>query len=348
MNNEWQIFLTGNKAVIDNDQLISFAEPEQERKAALNGTVLSDLSTLGLIKISGEDSIDFMQNLFSNDIKEISSVQSQLNAWCSPKGRMLASLRIFQISNDYFLQLSADLLETTLKRLHMYVLRSKVTLEDVSDEWVCVGLAGDKAPALLEKSFSDVPSTPEQALLENGLLLTRLAGKTPRFQILAQPERLIILWSTLAADAVTVGYPVWNWLEIQAGVPNIVANTSEAFVPQMVNYATIGGVSFTKGCYPGQEVVARMHYLGKLKRRMYLAHVEADSPPEAGDNLFPGEEGAQSCGKVVQAQASPESGYDLLAVLQIAVAEKGDIHLGSENGPALQLQDDPYPVDNKA
>ncbi len=348
MNSEWQKFLSKHGAVIEHDQVIAFGAPEQERKAALGNTILADLSAYGLIKVSGEDRVNFLQNLFSNDIKEITPERSQLNAWCNPKGRMLASLRVFQIDDDYFLQLSADLLETTLKRLRMYVLRSKVTLEDVSDEWACLGLAGETAPRLLAGRISHPPEKNHQLAQEKGLTVIRLAGDTPRFQICARTADLIPLWQALEAEATPVGYPVWNWLEIRAGVPNIVAGTSEAFVPQMVNYATIGGVSFTKCCYPGQEVVARMHYLGKLKRRMYLAHIDADTPPEAGENLFPAGETEQSCGKVVQAQNSPEGGVDLLAVLQIAAAENDEIHLGSASGPQLQLQKDPYPVDNKA
>jgi len=349
MNSEWQDFLSSNKAVIQNNQLLSFGEPAQERKAAVTDTILADLSAQGLIKVSGEDSAEFLQNLFSNDIKDITAEHSQLSAWCSPKGRMLASLRVFQLNDDYVLQLSTDLLEATLKRLRMYVLRSKVTLDDVSDDWASIGLAGNDALVILAKQFTDLPEKPNQLIQENGLLVIRLAGNTPRFQIHGHTAALTTLWQALQTEATPVGYPVWSWLEIRAGIPNIVASTAEAFVPQMVNYATIGGVSFTKGCYPGQEVVARMHYLGKLKRRMYLAHVETDSLPEAGENLFPaGAEDAQACGKLVQAQLAPEGGIDLLAVIQIAVAEKETVHLGSVNGSPLQLLADPYPVDNKA
>ncbi len=349
INRSWQDFLADNGAVIEHGQVVSFGRPEQERKAVQTTNILTDLSPQGLIKVSGEDSVDFLQNQFSNDIREIGPQLSQLNAWCNAKGRMLASLRVFQTGDDYFLLLADDLLEATLKRLRMFVLRSKVTLEDVSDEWVGIGLAGDDSPALLAKQIDRLPEKTNQVVQENRLIIIRLAGKAPRFQIHGQLPDMRSFWQALQTNATAVGYPVWNWLEIQAGIPNIVTNTKEAFVPQMVNYSTLGGVSFTKGCYPGQEVVARMHYLGKLKRRMYLAQVETETLPEAGENLFPaGENEAQSCGKVVCAELAPEGGVDLLAVLQIAVAETGEIHLGSENGPILHLQKDPYPVDNKA
>lgn len=353
INRSWQGFLADNGAVIEHGQVVSFGKPEQERKAALTTTILTDLSPLGLIKVSGEDSVDFLQNQFSNDIREISPRLSQLNAWCNAKGRMLTNLRVFQTGDDYFLLLTRELLEATLKRLRMFVLRSKVTLEDVSDEWLSIGLAGNDALTLLARQIDEQPEKTDQVVDENGLIVIRLAGDTPRYQIHGQLPDIRSFWQTLQTEATPVGYPVWNWLEIQAGIPDIVTNTKEAFVPQMVNYSTLGGISFTKGCYPGQEVVARMHYLGKLKRRMYLAHVETESLPEAGENLFPaGESEPQSCGKVVRAERAPDGGVDLLAVLQIAVAEtpggKSGIRLGSENGPTLHLQDDPYPVDNKA
>ncbi len=349
VNRSWQDFLSTHGAVIEQGQVASFGHPEQERKTALSTTLLADLSPQGLIKVSGEDRADFLQNQFTNDIREITPQLSQINAWCNPKGRMLASLRVFQTGDDYFLLLARDLLEATLKRLRMFVLRSKVTLEDISDEWMNIGLAGADASALLAKQITHPPQNTHQVIHENNLIVIRLAGDVPRFQIHAQAPTINRLWQTLQTDATPVGYPVWNWLDIQAGIPTIVARTREAFVPQMVNYSTLGGVSFTKGCYPGQEVVARMHYLGKLKRRMYLAHVETETLPDAGEDLFPaGKNDAQSCGKVVQAERAPEGGVDLLAVLQIAVAETGDIFLASENGPPLRLKNDPYPVDNKA
>ncbi|NOZ38399.1 MAG: folate-binding protein YgfZ [Gammaproteobacteria bacterium] len=353
INSSWQNFLSDNNAEIEQGQVVSFGNPEQERKAVLSSTILADLSAQGLIKVSGEDCVDFLQNQFSNDIREINPQLSQLNAWCNAKGRMLASLRIFQLGTDYFLLLARDLLEATLKRLRMFVLRSKVTLEDVSDQWLSIGLAGADALTLLGKQFAKLPEKTNQVIQANELIVIRLAGDIPRFQIHGQLPNISTIWQTLQTDASPVGYPVWSWLEIQAGIPHIVASTAEAFVPQMVNYSTIGGISFTKGCYPGQEVVARMHYLGKLKRRMYLAHVETETLPEAGENLFSAaEDEAQSCGKVVSAELAPEGGVDLLAVLQIAVAEtvkeKGEIRLGSKNGSMLGLQNDPYPVDNKA
>ena len=136
----------------------------------------------------------------------------------------------------------------------------------------------------------------------------------------------------------------WDWLDIRAGIPVVGPATQEAFVPQMANLDLIGGVSFTKGCYPGQEIVARMHYRGTLKQRMYLANVGGTQLPQPGDKLFSPEFGEQACGTIVNGAPSPEGGQDVLAVIQIASAEKGAVHWKSPNGPALKFMQLPYPL----
>jgi hypothetical protein len=137
---------------------------------------------------------------------------------------------------------------------------------------------------------------------------------------------------------------VWDWLDIMAGIPGVHPETSDAFVPQMANLEIVGGVNFKKGCYPGQEIVARMQYLGKLKQRMYRARFEGNTQPHPGDSIFAPDFPGQSAGTVVAAQPAPDNGFDLLAVIQISSAEAGELHLGSETGPKLSLQNLPYPV----
>jgi len=350
MNTDWLNFLKQHHANINNDQVVGFSNATDEIEATTKHTIIADLSHFGLIRASGEEAADFLQNQFTNDLKDVSPSQSQLTAYCSPKGRMLASFRVFQFNDDYYLELSADILEATLKRLRMFVLRSKVTLNDVSNEWCRMGVAGDKASQLLASQFSTVPAENGQSVIEHDCVLIRLPGTHPGFEIHGTVNALTSIWTSLEQNSKPVGKIAWDSLGTRAGIPVIQARTSEAFVPQMANFTAIGGVSFTKGCYPGQEVVARMRYLGKLKRRMYLAHIDTDTVPEPGDELFPsGNEETQSCGKIVQAQPAPGGGVNLLAVIQISAAEQEpSIHVGSPDGLALKLLDDPYPVTNKA
>jgi folate-binding protein YgfZ len=225
----------------------------------------------------------------------------------------------------------------------MFVLRSKVVLEDRSDAVARFGLAGQNAEAQLTAALGRAPAAVNEVAAVDGVVALRCAGPTPRFELIGPPEALQSLWTTLAAHAKPVGTDAWWLFEILSGVPQVFKASLEEFVPQMVNLPAVGGVSFQKGCYPGQEIVARMHYLGTLKRRMYLARIATDEPPAPATPLYEGgADATQSVGNVVYAQRAPEGGCAALAVLVIAAAERGTIHVSSNTGPALTLGELPY------
>lgn len=342
MNTIWQSFLEQSGANIINGEVADFGNPDNEISSSKK-TIIADLSHYGLIKAMGDEAADFLQNQLSNDIKQVDGSHSQLSSYCSPKGRMLASLRIFRFNGVYLLRIPADTLEATLKRLQMFIMRSQVVLEDVSNNLAHFGLCGVQADQLLQNANVSIPNDINSVSQHDDFCIIRVPGSQPRYEFYGDPEALIKLWESFSSQATAVGANVWSLQDIESGIPDIHANTVEAFVPQMANLHAIGGVSFKKGCYPGQEVVARMQYLGKLKRRMYRAHVKTDLPPSAGDNLY--SSGSEdSVGKVVQAQPSPQGGTELLAVLQIAQAEQHTIHLKSNQGPQLELIDLPYEV----
>ena len=344
MHNEWHNFLTQQHASLDDNLVHDFGDAVGERTAAETGTVIADLSHQGLIRARGSDTLTFLQGQFTNDVQQVTAEQSQLTAYCSPKGRMLASMRLFRRGEHYCLTLPRPLLESTLKRLRMFVLRSDVTLEDASEALARFGIAGPDAEKLLAARLPTLPAGVDDVVQHQEMTVIRIPGPQARFELHGPTERLIKLWQALQSGGATpVGYPAWSWLDIIAGVPNLDTDTTDAFVPQMANLHSLGGISFKKGCYTGQEVVARMHYLGTLKRRMYRAHVDIDTPPAPGEPLYsPGSE--SSVGKVVLAQPSPHGGVDLLAVLQISSAEAGPIHVSQPDGPALAFQELPYSV----
>jgi len=342
MHNEWQRFLEEQGARIEDGRVVDFGDAIAERQAVTDGPVIADLSHYGLIAVEGEDARDFLQNQFGNDINAVSDTEAQLSSYSNAKGRMLAIFPIFLRAGVYYLVLPADILEATLKRLRMFVLRSQVTLEDASDRLARFGLAGERAPELLSDMLDGRPDRAWQLLQKDGLTVIRLPDPLPRFAIHGPPEALAALWRRLARQARPVGAEVWTWLNIRAGLPDLHIETVEAFVPQMANLEALNAISFKKGCYPGQEVVARMHYLGKLKRRMYLAHTDMAEPPAPGTAVHAdGEE--QAVGKVVESASAPEGGVDLLMVVQIASADK-PLHLGSADGPVLELRELPYTV----
>ena len=345
MIENWAQFLTDQGAEIENGVVKHFGNENAEKKAALDEHIICDLSHYGLIRASGEEAENFLQNQFCNDVRNINDSQSQLNAYCNPKGRVLAFFRLFQINNQYYLRLPQTLLTDTQSRLQMFVMMSKVTLEDASNELIGIGFSGTDADQLLGKVVNTVPSEIEGVAQTNNVTVIRVSNSPPRFEVYGGIDNIKTIWEKLTTDAKPVGSGSWNLLDIKDAIPEVVPETKEAFVPQMINLEGINALSFKKGCYPGQEIVARMHYLGKLKRHMFLAHADSDTVPASGDSLYAeGSESGQGAGKVVRAESNPNGGTDLVAVIEIASKEKGSLHLESAQGPLLNLQPLPYKV----
>lgn len=344
MNPIWQAYLQDHGATIEEGRVVHYGNPCLELARVRSATVIADLSHLGLIQFSGEDAQSFLQGQLTCDVRQMDFSSGLYGGYCNPKGRMLTSFLLFHDKRGYLMQLPLELQPAIQKRLSMYVLRAKVRVADRSEALVRIGLAGNKAEALIAFVSSEIPAR-ELGVTHGpgGVSIIRLAQD--RFELLLPPGLAPEIWQHLSEDAVAVGTPVWDWLEIRAGIPRITAATQEQFVPQMVNLEMIGGVSFQKGCYPGQEIVARSKYLGKIKRRMYLAHVEPRSDERgvrAGDELFDVDMGEQSSGMVVNAAASPEGGFDMLAVLQTGSVDSGSIRWGHTNGPPLGIMPLPY------
>jgi folate-binding protein YgfZ len=292
------------------------------------GCFLCELSHLGVIRASGADVRTFLQGQLTNDINLVTPETSQISGYCNPKGRMLASFRIVQQGDDLWLMLPRDNLHDTLKRLRMFVLRSQVTLEDTSDNISCIELAGDCANNLQQ---------------QEGLLYVAIPGDRPRMQIIGDKATIQAQVSTLADKAGIIDTNAWHLLDIRAGIPTIYHATRETFVPQMANLHWIDGVNFKKGCYTGQEIVARMQYLGNLKRRMYRVHIDSDTQPQMGDDLYSASSrSGQGAGKVVTAAPAPQGGYEALVVTQISSAEADDLRLNDINGPTLNFLTLPY------
>jgi hypothetical protein len=306
------------------------------------GTIFADLSRFGLIRFAGEDAPQFLNGQLSCDVNSLEPLRARYGSYSTAKGRMLASFLLWREAGAFFMQLPASVREATQKRLSMYILRAKVKAEDASNAHVLIGVAGKDAGAILKPLFAELPAEPLALTSAEGASLLRLAAD--RYQIIASPERAPALWDALSKNATTVENAVWDWLDIRAGIPFITPATQEQFVPQMANLDAIGGVSFSKGCYPGQEIVARMHYLGRLKQRMYLANIEAAESPQPGDKLFSADTGEQSCGMIVNAAAAPDGGFDMLAVMQTESAQRGDVHWKSPDGPRLRFLELPYRI----
>lgn len=328
-------------AIIENHQVIHFGNASAERKALAKETVICDLSHLGLLELEGPDTLNFLQGQVTNDIKLLNGNNSQYTAYCTPKGRMLALFLAFSHYDHVHLQMPKELLEATAKRLKMYVMRSKVTIRDVTDTIIKLGLNGPKAPDLLSSVFTKIPTQDYELLsLDNGAII-KLPGAQPRYQVFSSIENAPGIWTTLSKVATPVGADAWEWLEIQAGIPTVTLKTQEAFVPQMLNLDALNAINYKKGCYTGQEIIARTHYLGKVKRRTQLAHIESKVAPEIGDDIV--DTNNQTIGQIVRVANALETGYDVLAECRLDNIDKDNATQNNLFWNALALTIKPLP-----
>lgn len=342
MHSAWQEFLTAQGASIVDGRVEHFGNPQQEPQFAGNRNIITDLSHLGLLQVGGEDAQTFLQGQITNDMKLLTGSNAQYAGYCNPKGRLLAVFLTFAHQGHFHLQVNGALKEAMLKRLKMYVMRSKVVIEDKTDEIIRLGIAGTEAAIALKEHFGSVPEEHFQLVDHDTATLLRLPGQTMRFEIFTKPEHAEALWGMLTKKCTPVGSLGWEWHEIHAGIPDVVPATQEAFVPQMLNLDVIGGISFKKGCYTGQEIVARTHYLGKIKRRTYLGHAESSHPPEAGQPVY-GADSAEPVGMVARAAPGPNGGFDFLYEVRLESLDAGAVRLeDAAQGPHIQPLTLPY------
>ena len=302
---------------------------------------LCNLSHLSLLRVSGKDAEQFLQGQLTNDISQLTEEKTHLSGYCTAKGRMLAIFRLFRDKDAFYLQTTSEVIESVQKRLQMFILMSEVKLERVTSQLACFGLIGDAATALLQANFPAVPEAENSLTRSDGITLIRHPGTTARYQIIAPPAQLKTVWQKWQGEGDVVDQGSWSLLDIRAGIPNLYSATQEAFVPQMTNLHLIDGISFTKGCYVGQEIVARSQYLGKQKRHMQYATVTTKQTIKAGDKLFSASsQSAQGAGSVVDAQAVGEL-YELLVIVEDESAANNDLQL-TENGSGLEIGRLPY------
>lgn len=320
-----------------------FLNPEPEIQQAATGAPFVTTLNLASLEISGADARVFLHNQFTSDVKSLEIGQAQLSAWCTAKGRMVANFILYPLSGDVFrLLLPLELLPGFIKRLQMYVLRSRVKLtslsvaQDAAGAQGQLGLSGTHAADALTALGLPVPETPLSVATLNETSIIRLPDG--RFILSAPLESLHHFgeqWSTRIQPA---RQTAWEWLDIRAGLPWITRATTEAFVPQMMDFEKMGGVSFTKGCYPGQEIVARSQYLGQVKRHLY--RLASQHPLTPGEDLHSPASPDQPAGKVITAAAATDTltnatgSYAALAVVLKSAA--ADLRQGSNDGASVQ------------
>ncbi len=338
---------------------------------ALQAGAVALLADWGIVSVSGADAVKFLHAQTTNDIEHQAADEARWNGYCTPKGRLLATGLLWRDGSALHYAVSRQLAEPLRKRLSMFVLRAKAKVGDRSANFAILGLTGKAAPAALHALGIQAPAPmrcaraandsvssedPEQrgspAMIAIGL--EPVDGSGGRWWLVVPLESLPAVWQTLSAILVPVSTQWWRATEILAGQPRVVPATTELFVPQTLNWELIDGVSFRKGCYPGQEIVARMHYRGKPKRRTFLARL-ADVPsatgetqegtaspdPAPGSDVFAAES-AGPVGVVVMSAPAPAGGTVLLYEAPIDIALQGGLR--TVDGRALEALPLPYPI----
>ena len=306
------------------------------------------LPDYGVIRASGDDARHFLHNQLTNDVDSLGNGDACLAGYCSPKGRLLATLLVWAVDDGLMLMLPKSLLPGFQKRLQMFVLRAKVKLEDVSESLAVSGIALPAQPGM--PSLLSLPDALYRGqLLAGGVLIRVPDASGLRRALWIGPAAQRETWAATLPTGLPQGTDAdWRWLDIQAGVPQVLEATREQFVPQMVNFELIGGVNFRKGCYPGQEIVARSQYLGKLKRRMLLATVDVGGADDAaaapGTEVFADTDPGQPCGMIVNAERGPDGRIACLVEMKMDAAG-AKVHLGSASGPVLAFGILPYALE---
>ncbi|MCC2974402.1 folate-binding protein YgfZ [Massilia sp. IC2-476] len=316
--------------------------------AELADGFVAPVTDLGIIAVAGDDAASFLHNQLTNDVEHLGLGEARLAGYCTPKGRLQATFLYWRDADAVYLQLPRTIQPPLQKRLTMFVLRAKAKLRDATDEApfaAVLGIGGGKGETALRRHVAQLPDAAYGKVDGQSGTVIRLADVfgAPRYLWLTDAETATAALPGLAGELALGGNQAWQLASIHAGVPQVTAATQEQFVPQMVNLELLGGVNFKKGCYPGQEIVARSQYLGKLKRRTALATV-ANPAARAGDEVFSMLDPGQPCGMVVNAAANGLGGADLLVEMKLdALGE--DVRHGAAGGPQLSFQHMPYHLD---
>lgn len=308
------------------------------------------LKQTGLLVLEGEDAVSFIHGQLSNDIEHLGNNQARLAAYCNPQGRMLALFHAWKSAGKVWLTVPLDILPALQKRLQMYILRAKVTISDESGNMAILGIGGEKGGEVLSKWFDTLPSEPFGKTENEHGVLVRVADAFgfPRYLLTIPDNSLQAVESELSATLSVCDENGWTMGDIKAGVPQITLPVQDKFIPQMVNLEEVGGLSFKKGCYPGQEVIARSQYKGTVKRRMVHGMVELpfEGNPSVDVNMAPGADivapSGQACGTIVCSARRDNNRVDFLAVVQTDAIGSQALHAEKADGPAITWIPLPY------
>ena len=316
MSDSWHNFLRRQGAAFAGASVLRFGDGASVYLDP-NDTVFSPVTWMGIARVSGSDAAEFLQAQLTGDIRDIGFGISRISGYCNPKGRLLAIFRVLRDGDDFLLLSDSGILPGILQRLQMYVLRMKVDLA-VETARVAIGLTGPGANHIVAELAGSPAEMPTEVFCKGGVCSIPLGDREKGYLVIAPPEQLIKSWTEIRSGTQLAGSDQWALFEMRSGLARITAATQEDFIPQSVNLDLIGGVSFSKGCYPGQEIVARVRYLGRVKHRMARALVTHGELPTPGDPVFLDAKTTQRAGTVINAVGLPSGTGELLATVPLA------------------------------
>lgn len=329
----------GARLAADASAVLDFGDAEHERASAESGSVLAPLAD-GLLRFEGADGAKLLNGQLSNDIQNLNETQSVLAGFATPQGRLRAIVRAFHHDGALYLQLPAGLVDAVHAEFRKFApLYRQLKLSVASGELALLGLSGPEAEAALTAEFPVLPAEAGCAVAHAGLTLIRLAGVAARFELIASAQTLAPVFERLRARLTPIGSPAWELTEIAAGLPQVYPETAGAYLPLHLNLQLVGGIHWKKGCYTGQEIIARMHYRSTLKRHAYRAHVQSESVPAPGTPLIAD---GQEAGSVIRAAAASGGRVEMLVELPNDTVRSAVSRLGDANGPILHIGELPY------
>jgi tRNA-modifying protein YgfZ len=340
---DWQNSLIQLGAHMEQADALHFGDLFHEAEQSRRLGACVPLTDVGVLACRGADAATFLQGQLTCNVSEVSATATRLAAYCNPKGRAFATVRLWFITDTFYLTMHKSLVAAVIARLQKYILFSKATLSDVSEEWKVIGLLGGAA-------FDGLPAETDSSQVNEAACYTRLRGAEPRYLVLAPREQALALLQTGSKTLPLAGINAWHLSEIEAGTVHIGADQCELHIPQTLNYDLIGGISFNKGCYVGQEIIARLHFRGESKQRLYPAYLDTDVLPAINAPLFD-ITGAHSgtVGQVIDSAWCGKNRAALAVILRTELALSGAVGLernGLErnNTPPLEVLAPPYAI----
>lgn len=345
----WLDFLVSQNVQFDESgKIVTFGQAELERFLIKNGPVLTSLTHQGLIKVTGSEAHAFLQGQLSSDITNVTDNTAQLSAYCDPQGQVLAIFLVFKYKGDFYLSFDGSLKDSVLKRLTMFVMRSDVQLSDVSNTLIHIGFAGEFGDLDIQRRLN----TKVKEVYESGLIdiegmeevcVVKVPGPYHKYELFGPADQVQQVWKSLRSNSDLTNSYDWNLLNIAAGVPEVTSATSAQFVAQFLNLDKLDAISFKKGCFPGQEIIARMHYRGKITKRMFRIRFEEALDLSIGDNLIL-KDAQEKSHKLTVINANPDifNGTLCLAIGTLKSLEAVEGDLMTESGQPAVIEPLPY------